>query len=32
MIAMKIGLGQIANSIGVPIIVTLISQAGTSMK
>jgi len=32
MIALKIGLGQIANSIGVPIIVTLISQSNTSMK
>lgn len=31
--ALKIGLGQLVNSIGVPIIVTLISQAGTtSMK
>lgn len=28
MIALKIGLGQLVNSIGVPIIVTLISQSG----
>lgn len=32
MTALKIGLGQLVNSIGVPIIVTLISRSGTSMQ
>ena len=32
MTALKIGLGQLVNSIGVPIIVTLISQANVGIK